>query len=67
VDCNNTGCSNVIKCFKFKLWRKVKYMQSSGNMVETGEYLNEMKMEGCKAKEQCTRFYEIPLPEMEHD
>ena len=42
-------------------------MQSNGEMLETGEYLNEMKMEGCKAKEKCTRFYEILLPEFEQD
>ena len=36
-------------------------------MLETGEYLNEMKMEGCKAKQTCTRFYEIPLPQFELD
>ena len=30
VECDNSECTNAIKSFKFKVWRKVRYMQSNG-------------------------------------
>ena len=61
INANNSSCNNSIKSFKFKLWRRATY-KFNGNYIETGEYLSNIKLPGCKPKEAVKREYSIPMP-----
>lgn len=55
VNNDNSKCQSSVKNFKFKLWRKISYVLHDGQKVETGEYMTDVKIPGCKAKEAAQR------------
>ena len=66
INSDNSKCINSVKSFKLKVWRKITY-RLDGQLIETGEYLTGVKIQGCKPKELVTREYCIPLPMNESD
>ncbi len=66
VNCMNETCKEAIKSFKFKLLRKIS-CQFSKEKKETREYLTEIKIPGCKARESIIRDYSLALPLIEMD
>lgn len=66
VNANNTTCNNSIKNFKFKIWRRIRY-NIDNQVVETAEYMSNIKIPGCKPKEAVRREHSILLPLVESD
>lgn len=66
VHVDNSKCQHRVDKLKFKLWRQVTYMLE-GKKITTGEYLSQVKIDGCKAKSQSRHEYQIPIDLVEAD
>lgn len=66
VNVDNSRCQHRVDKVKFKIWRSITYTVE-GKKVTTGEYLSQVKIDGCKAKAALRQEYQIPIDIMEAD
>ena len=60
---NNSACAKPVKSFKYKLRRNIKcFSRKNDPKLEKDEYLIEIKEEGCDAKVNHSKDYNLEIP-----
>ena len=63
IDMNNSACAKPVKSFKYKLRRNIKcFSRKNDPKLEKDEYLIEIKEEGCDAKVNHSKDYNLEIP-----
>ena len=67
LDSNNNACQHKIKEFKYKLFRRVTYVSTSGKEQSTCEYLTYTKLDGVKRGDSTQKECLIEIPQFTAD